>query len=116
MKWTRSQINRRERVRAGVTVIANQRKGMDTALIEWAREQGLAVDIDRTSKWGNPHMLNDESQRDKVCDQYITDFELVDDIAELESKVLVCWCSPKRCHGDFLARLANESAVMWWEK
>jgi hypothetical protein len=27
---------------------------------------------------------------------------------ELKGKVLGCWCSPKACHGDVLARVANE--------
>ncbi|MGD9564460.1 MAG: DUF4326 domain-containing protein [Pyrinomonadaceae bacterium] len=26
---------------------------------------------------------------------------------ELRGKVLGCWCSPKVCHGDVLARLLN---------
>jgi len=27
---------------------------------------------------------------------------------ELKGKVLGCWCHPKECHGDVLARIANE--------
>jgi len=27
---------------------------------------------------------------------------------ELKGKVLGCWCAPKKCHGDILARIANE--------
>jgi hypothetical protein len=27
---------------------------------------------------------------------------------ELKGKVLGCWCSPKACHGDILAKIANE--------
>ena len=27
---------------------------------------------------------------------------------ELRSKVLGCWCKPGPCHGDILARIANE--------
>jgi Domain of unknown function (DUF4326) len=35
--------------------------------------------------------------------------ELMGALGELRGKVLGCWCSPKPCHGDVLARLANAS-------
>jgi hypothetical protein len=33
--------------------------------------------------------------------------ELVAALAELAGKTLGCWCAPRACHGDVLARLAN---------
>lgn len=27
--------------------------------------------------------------------------------SELKGKILGCWCAPKACHGDILARIAN---------
>ena len=35
------------------------------------------------------------------------DSGLINDIHELRGKDLVCWCAPLPCHGDVLARLAN---------
>lgn len=68
--------------------------------------------IGRGSKWGNPFNMKNQSQteRDRVCKEYekhFWDSNLIDSIGELEGKVLGCYCTPKRCHGDFLAKLAN---------
>jgi len=30
---------------------------------------------------------------------------------ELEGKTLGCWCPPRACHGDVLARLAAQQAT-----
>lgn len=30
---------------------------------------------------------------------------------ELRGKDLICFCAPKKCHGDILIRLANESSI-----
>ena len=34
--------------------------------------------------------------------------ELLAALPELAGKTLGCWCAPKACHGDVLARLAAE--------
>lgn len=72
-----------------------------------------AVLVDRRTKWGNPFVMRDESQRDAVCrrfEKHIQDHpELIPAIrAELRGKDLVCWCAPKRCHAETLMRIANE--------
>lgn len=28
-------------------------------------------------------------------------------LRELKGKTIACWCSPKKCHGDVLAELAD---------
>lgn len=33
---------------------------------------------------------------------------LVKDLPELRNKILGCWCRPLACHGDVLARMANQ--------
>jgi hypothetical protein len=35
---------------------------------------------------------------------------LINDIDELRGCDLLCWCTPKLCHGDVLLRLANAAA------
>jgi hypothetical protein len=112
--WTYSQSGRKTLVEQGFTVVANQRKGADTALIAWAIERKLAVLIDRKSDWGNPFELPGDGTRDEVCDHYAEHYfpfkpSLKKRLPELKGKVLVCWCHPERCHGDYLAFLANST-------
>ncbi len=68
--------------------------------------------IDRTTKWGNPFIIGRDGNRDEVCDKYEEWFpsqpHLVAALKELEGKILGCWCKSKRCHGDFLVKMANK--------
>lgn len=54
------------------------------------------------------------AERDRVCAEYERYFwktNLVDSLRELKGKTLGCFCKPLRCHGDFLAMLANDEIV-----
>lgn len=79
-----------------------------------SRTDDYDVYIGRGSKWGNPFVMRDKSdhERDRVCDAYEAWFmnqpDLVNSLHELKGKRLGCFCKPKRCHGDFLAREANK--------
>lgn len=79
-----------------------------------------AVYIGRPTQWGNPfsHVPNGTlaehivASRDEAVDQYekwlSTQPKLIEAAKkELKGKSLVCWCSPKRCHGDVLIKIAN---------
>lgn len=70
------------------------------------------VYIGRPSKWGNPFLIGKHGTREEVIAKYEvwlrTQPHLVAALPELRGKVLGCWCSPQRCHGDVLARLANQ--------
>ena len=78
------------------------------------------VYIGRPSKWGNPfsHLSGTKAQikvasREEAIEQYKKFIyqhpELIDQIKkELKGKDLMCWCSPLPCHGDVLAKIANE--------
>jgi hypothetical protein len=70
------------------------------------------VYIGRPSIWGNPFAMKSEADRAKVVAQYEdwlkTQPLLMAKLPSLKGKVLGCWCSPKACHRDVLARLANE--------
>ena len=109
--WTASERDRREFVVQGLAVVANQK--FDRHLIAWAREAGLCVRIDRLSRWGNPFRIPADGSRDDVCDRFAHHLAkrpaLLEQIADLRGKVLVCWCHPLRCHGHHLAALANQS-------
>ncbi len=115
--WTQSELERKEQVLKGITVVANKRKDGDLALIAWAQKEGLYVPIDRTSDWGNPFVMSTnqdtaDGDRDTVCNSYDMFFQLKLSlhvrVGELKGKVLGCWCFPDRCHGDFLATQANK--------
>lgn len=70
-----------------------------------------AIYVGRPSKWGNPFRIGYDGTRDEVIsryENYLGESGLIDDIAELRGKDLVCWCAPKPCHADVLLRLANE--------
>jgi hypothetical protein len=76
--------------------------------------------IGRPSPLGNPYYMANESQRDRVCDQYeawfkqrlrVEDPVVMHELARLHATatrtghlVLGCYCAPKRCHGDTIKR------------
>lgn len=81
-----------------------------------------AVYIGRGSKWGNPftHLPNVRNttlvkDRDEACDKHLQYLRnqvksgeiTVEDLMELYNKDLVCFCAPKRCHGENLVKAAN---------
>ena len=76
------------------------------------KKEKYDIYIGRGSKWGNPFIMRDYSQqeRDRVCDEYEKWFwttDLPKQLYELKDKILGCYCKPKRCHGDFLAKEVN---------
>jgi hypothetical protein len=66
----------------------------------------------RRSKWANPFRIGPDGDRDQVIDQYAERFlyrpDLLADLHELRGKRLACWCHPLACHGDVLAKLADQ--------
>lgn len=73
-------------------------------------------------KWGNPfsHKKGTKAQflarsRDDAVRSYgrwiVDQQHLLDSLDELRGKVLGCWCKPKSCHGDILAKLINFQMV-----
>lgn len=74
--------------------------------------------IGRGSIFGNPFSMQNKSdeERDRVIDLYrhwlwgqVRNGEITKEmLIELDSKRLVCYCSPKKCHGDVLVK-----AIEW---
>lgn len=114
--WRQDERDRQAQVKDGITVVANA--ATDKNLICWAEREGLAVRIDRSTRYGNPFVINEDGDRDDVCDAYERHYlphkpsitERID-AGDLTGKVLVCHCFPKRCHGDCLAAEANSVSV-----
>jgi hypothetical protein len=81
------------------------------------KREKFDVYIGRPSKWGNPFKLADElNASDEARRSCLAKYEawilrqpqLLSSLHELRGKTLGCWCKPKACHGDVLARLADE--------
>ena len=92
-----------------MTRVANKRR---------RAKQAGDVYIGRPGPWGNPFALRKESERNEVVRRYRTwlaaqvrSGEITRSaLAALAQKTLVCWCAPKACHGDVLAKAAEWAA------
>lgn len=100
------------------TRVVNIRR--DAAEVKRASAAGLYVYIGRGrgSIWGNPFTFKPGTLAEFVVpkDEVLTRYEawlreqphLMAALGELRGKMLGCWCKPGPCHGDILARLADE--------
>jgi len=86
------------------------------------RYSPYSVYIGRPSKWGNPfthtrrplkHAPFVVESREEAIEKYEEWLkeqpELMAALPELKGQTLGCWCVPESCHGDVLARLADET-------
>ena len=67
-----------------------------------------AVYVGRGSPWGNPFKIGEHGTRDEVIALYEKEVLPHLDLTLLRGKHLVCFCAPKKCHGDILLREANK--------
>jgi hypothetical protein len=110
--WSKSERKRQAAVTNGTTVVANA--SADKNLIAWAEAEGLAIRIDRGTKYGNPFVMGEDGDRDEVCDAFEQHYlpnkpsilRRIED-GSLSGAVLVCHCYPERCHGNCLADASN---------
>lgn len=77
------------------------------------KKEKYDVYIGRPSIWGNKFKIGVDGTREEVIKKYedwlLKQPELVQRVKkELKGKTFGCWCFPKECHGDTLARIANE--------
>lgn len=72
-----------------------------------------SVYIGRPSKWGNPFVIGKDGNREQVIKKYekwiLSQPKLMNELKELTGKDLVCYCSPKACHGDILKKLIENN-------
>jgi len=86
---------------------------------------GAGCYVGRPSPLGNPFTIGKDGDRDEVVEKYEIwlveqlktdtpakyEFDrLLTRLKLLHSLVLVCWCWPKRCHADIIAKLLIEWA------
>lgn len=91
-----------------------------TRWVVHCKKEPFDVYIGRPSRWGNPFSHQPKTRAEVKVDtreEAIACFEewlkqnpdMIERVKrELKGKVLGCWCHPKECHGDVLARIANE--------
>lgn len=76
------------------------------------RAEAYDIRIDRLTRWGNPFKIGKDGDRATVIAKYdewiLTRFDLLRELPTLRGQILGCWCKPLACHGDVLARLADE--------
>lgn len=86
---------------------------MSSAKVVHFQKSQYDVYIARPSKWGNPFQIGKDGTRSEVIEKYRrwihTQPQLMTDLHELRGKILGCWCSPSRCHGEVLYELANSN-------
>lgn len=83
------------------------------------KKQLYDVYIGRPGPFGNPFPLQSEGER-LVCIEQFEKWFLSDDskavemraraLRELPGKILGCWCRPRICHGDVIARYVDENS------
>ena len=72
------------------------------------------VRADRRTRWGNRFVIGRHGTREEVIERYrrrlwqrIREGEVsLEELAGLHGKTLACWCHPKPCHCNVLARAA----------
>lgn len=91
-----------------------------TTYVVHCKKAKYDVYIGRPSIWGNPFsykqgtlasfLVNDRKEAIAKYEEWLrADPNLIAKVKrDLRGKVLGCWCSPLPCHGDVLARIANE--------
>ena len=85
---------------------------------EWPTKP-YEVRVDRGSSLGNPFKMENESQREEVCEKYEEYFKTaINENPKIKMElqrlnalhnahgelVLYCWCTPKRCHAETIKR------------
>ena len=81
---------------------------------EYAHVHNNTVLIDRRTKWGNRFRVGRDGSREEVIAHYRADLwrriragEIaLEELAEIAGCWYACWCLPRRCHGEVLARAA----------
>lgn len=77
------------------------------------------VYIGRGSLWGNPYVIGKHGSREFVIacykDWFLTklagDPKFREETHKLRGKVLGCFCKPKPCHGDIIAKFLDDGQV-----
>ena len=67
-----------------------------------------AIYIGRGSPYGNPYVIGKDGTREEVIARFEEHVLPTLNLDAIRGKDLVCFCSPKPCHGDLLLKYANK--------
>lgn len=88
---------------------------MPHPLVVNVNDRPYDVYIGRPGPWGNPFRIGRDGDRADVIRKFEewlkTQPQRMVQLKKLKGKRLGCYCAPLPCHGDVLARLANEEAA-----
>lgn len=78
--------------------------------VAWDIYVGRLKPTERPNPWANPYRVSEHGKRAMTL--YLDHLEQHPELVErarreLPRKVLACWCAPRLCHGEVLARLAD---------
>ena len=86
---------------------------MKTTVVNQSKEC-YDIFIGRPSKWGNPFTVKEhgrgvaiELHKEWIKEQILSGKLTRKDFEELRGKTLGCFCKPRACHGDTLAKITN---------
>lgn len=80
----------------------------------WVNPNTVYVYCGRPSRLGNPYVVGRDGNRDEVIRKCWNDQRWLRSVQEFldwlrttnaENVILGCWCAPKRCHTEYIARL-----------
>lgn len=78
-----------------------------TTRVVHCKKEPYDIYIGRPGKWGNPYKIGPDT-RETVLEKFeaflLSRPDLLEQLSELEGKVLGCWCKPEACHGDILVK------------
>lgn len=84
-----------------------------TTVVNIGKTANYDAYIGRGTRWGNPFFIGRDGSRVEVIEKYEAYVRaspgLMRLLCTLKGKVLACHCKPEACHGDVLARLADEA-------
>lgn len=86
----------------------------------WKAEGGVYIGRSfrgqKASRFANPYIIGMDGDRDEVIFEYRQWFYrqicapgFRRAVEELRGKMLVCWCAPKKCHGDVIVEHLERS-------
>lgn len=82
----------------------------------WINPNTVYVYCGRPSRLGNPYVVGRDGDRDTVIRKCWNDQQWLMTVQEFinwlrttnaENVILGCWCAPKRCHTELIARLVR---------
>ena len=68
------------------------------------------------SKLGNPFVIGPDGDRNEVCDRFAewapNQPEIMQEIEKYRGRSFACYCTPYRCHGNWILKMANRELAV----